>query len=99
MAVTVNEAYRVLGLPRDATTAQVKATYRRMIAEAHPDRGGEAAEFIKIRAAYEILTVFLREGPPEDDIPIPADLRSVVDGIVSEFREQQRGRRQKPSHI
>lgn len=50
--MTLNEAYRVLGLPRDATAAQVKTCYRRLVAEAHPDRGGSAAEFIRIRAAY-----------------------------------------------
>ena len=89
VAVTLHEAYQILGLPSDATVAQVKAAYRRLVAEAHPDRGGEAAEFIKIRAAYEILTGFLKQGPPDDDIPVPADLRGVIEGIVREFREHQ----------
>jgi hypothetical protein len=89
-AVTLQEAYQVLGLPRDATPAQVKAAYRRLVSKAHPDRGGEASEFIRIRAAYEILSAFLKEGPPEDDIPIPGDLREVIDRIVREFREHQR---------
>lgn len=88
--MTLHEAYQILGLPRVATSAQVKAAYRHLVAEAHPDRGGEAAEFIKIRAAYEILAAFLKQGPPDDDIPIPADLRAVIDSIVSEFREHQR---------
>ena len=88
--MTLQEAYQILGLPRDATAAQVKAAYRRLVSEAHPDRGGEAAEFIRIRAAYEILSVFLKEGPPEDDIPIPSDLRAVIDSIVGDFREHQR---------
>jgi DnaJ domain len=87
--VTLQEAYKVLGLRRDATPAQVKGAYRRLVSEAHPDRGGEAAEFIKIRAAYEILSAFLREGPPEEDIIIPSDLRDVIDRIVREFREHQ----------
>ena len=90
MAVTLHEAYQVLGLPRDATATQVKAAYRRLVSEAHPDRGGEAAEFIRIRAAYEILSAFLKEGPLEEDIPIPSDLRAVIDSIVAEFREHQR---------
>jgi hypothetical protein len=90
LAVTLHEAYQVLGLPRDATAVQVKAAYRRLVAQAHPDRGGNAAEFIKIRAAYEILAAFLKQGPPDDDIPVPADLRSVIDSIVGEFREHQR---------
>jgi len=90
VAVTLHEAYHVLGLPRDATAVQVKAAYRRLVGEAHPDRGGEAAQFIKVRAAYEILSAFLRQGPPEDDIPIPADLREVIDSIVNDFRKTQR---------
>jgi len=88
--VTLHEAYQVLGLRRDATAAQVKAAYRRLVAEAHPDRGGQAAEFIKIRASYEILAAFLKQGPLDDDIPIPPDLRGVIDSIVREFRDHQR---------
>jgi len=88
--VTIHEAYRILGLSHDATAAQVKSAYRRLVAEAHPDRGGEAAKFIRIRAAYEILHAFLQQGPLEDDIPISADLRGVIDSIVAEFREHQR---------
>lgn len=90
LPVTLSEAYQVLGLPRDATAAQVKAVYRRLVAEAHPDRGGQAAEFIRVRAAYEILSAFLEQGLPEDDIPVPPDLREVIDSIVRDFREQQR---------
>ena len=95
--MTLREAYQVLGLSHDATAAQVKASYRRLIAEAHPDRGGRAADFIRIRAAYEILSAFLEprlrgatDGQPEDDIPVPPGLREVIDRIVADFREQQR---------
>lgn len=87
--MTLREAYEVLGLSRDATATQVKSAYRRRVSEAHPDRGGEAAEFIKIRAAYEILSSFLTQSPPEDDIPIPTELRRVIDDIVNDFREHQ----------
>lgn len=88
--MTLNDAYRILGLAREATPAQVKASYRRLVAEAHPDRGGEAAEFIRIRAAYEILSAFLQQGIPEEEIGIPAELRKVIEGIVRDFRENQR---------
>ncbi len=100
--MTLSEAYHILGLSADATPAEVKAAYRRRVTEAHPDRGGSAAEFIKVRAAYEILLAFLaqtapeaaREGAPEEapeeEVPIPEDLRVVIDQIVAEFREHQR---------
>ncbi|OFW57089.1 MAG: hypothetical protein A2133_06220 [Actinobacteria bacterium RBG_16_64_13] len=89
LPVTLHEAYQALCLPRDATAAQVKGAYRRMVSEAHPDRGGQAAEFIRVRAAYEILSAFLQQGLLEDDMPIPAGLREVIDSIVQDFREQQ----------
>lgn len=88
--MTIAEAYRILGLDREATPIQLKAAYRRLVVEAHPDRGGEAAEFIRVRAAYEILSGLLRQGVPEDDIAIPPDLRTVIDSIVGEFRDNQR---------
>lgn len=88
--VTLNEAYRVLGLSGEATAAEVKAAYRRRVGEAHPDRGGSASEFIKVRAAYEILSAHLEQPPGEDDVPVPEDLRAIIDGIVREFREHQR---------
>lgn len=88
--VTLNEAYRVLGLSGGATAAEVKAAYRRRVGEAHPDRGGSASEFIRIRAAYEILSAHLAQALGEDDVPVPDDLREVIDAIVRDFREHQR---------
>jgi curved DNA-binding protein CbpA len=102
--MTLTDAYRILGLSNEANLAQVKAAYRRKVADAHPDRGGTAAEFIKVRAAYEILVGFVgrqvSDGaaagagdvrtPAEEEIPIPDDLRAVIDQIVAEFREHQR---------
>ena len=88
--MTLHEAYRILGISPEATAAQVKAAYRRLVAEAHPDHGGRTAEFIRIRAAYEIVSAFLQQGLTEDEIPVPDGLREVIDGIVNDFREQQR---------
>ncbi len=88
--MTLREAYQTLGLPPEATAAQVKAAYRRLATETHPDRGGEAAAFIRVRAAYEIVAAFLGERAGADEIPVPEGLREVIDGIVADFREQQR---------
>jgi hypothetical protein len=63
--MTLHEAYKVLGLPPEATAAQVKAAYRRLVAEVHPDRGGLTSDFIRVRAAYEILSDFLAERRPD----------------------------------
>ena len=42
-----------LGLSFPCTTAEVKAAYRRLVKQAHPDQGGSQAEFLKLQAAYE----------------------------------------------
>ena len=48
---------RVLGLRADATREQVKARHRELAFEHHPDRGGDAARFRQVQAAYESLIV------------------------------------------
>jgi curved DNA-binding protein CbpA len=57
----IRDPYRILGLPRDATLDEVKAAYRRLAKQSHPDSAGEKAlpRFLAIQAAYELLT----EGP------------------------------------
>ena len=49
-----------LGLGRDADLEQVKASYRRLALVHHPDKGGEAAEFQRIKRAYDQALAFLR---------------------------------------
>ncbi len=46
---------RILGLRWTATTAQLKAAYRKRVLETHPDHGGTAAEFRKVKRAYDTL--------------------------------------------
>lgn len=49
------QALVILGLPHDSDWPTIKKTYRRLIAEQHPDKGGDAVYFIEIREAYEAL--------------------------------------------
>ncbi len=49
------EALAALQLDVDAGWSEIKRQYRRLAATTHPDRGGDAARFLAIRAAYEIL--------------------------------------------
>jgi DnaJ-class molecular chaperone len=42
-----------LDLPEGATKAQVEAQFRRLAKVHHPDCGGDAEDFKRIRAAYE----------------------------------------------
>jgi molecular chaperone DnaJ len=50
--------YSVLGVPRDATEADIKKAYRKLAMEHHPDRNksaGAEERFKEITAAYEVL--------------------------------------------
>lgn len=49
------EAYQVLELQPGAGQDEIQLAYRRAIQRAHPDMGGSAAEFARVRSAYEIL--------------------------------------------
>lgn len=51
------EALAVLGLQERASTEQIRIAYRRLAARHHPDRGGDADQFRRVREAYELLMV------------------------------------------
>jgi len=51
-----HEALRVLGLERGATDAEIKKAYRRLSLQHHPDKGGNADDFVRIHEAYETLS-------------------------------------------
>lgn len=43
----------ILGVPRGATTSEIKDAYRKQVMQHHPDKGGDAETFHKIQKAYE----------------------------------------------
>jgi DnaJ-domain-containing protein 1 len=43
----------VLGVPATATMDQVKARYRQLAKQHHPDFGGEKENFMRVQEAYE----------------------------------------------
>lgn len=45
--------YEVLGVPATATEEELRAAYRRLLRETHPDTGGDASRFIAVQAAWE----------------------------------------------
>ena len=50
------DLYKLLGIDRGATEAEIREAYRRRARETHPDVGGDAAEFQAVQAAYETLS-------------------------------------------
>jgi len=47
--------YDILGLPRRATVAEIRSSYRRLALVTHPDKGGRAEDFLKVSNSWEIL--------------------------------------------
>tara|TARA_R100001440_G_scaffold66162_3_gene87143 strand:- start:5517 stop:5927 length:411 start_codon:yes stop_codon:yes gene_type:complete len=52
--VSSNE--KVLGLKRSSSQEEIKKAFRKKALETHPDKGGDPAEFRKVREAYEALS-------------------------------------------
>jgi trans-2-enoyl-CoA reductase len=51
-----NDLYTTLKLTRDSTKIEVRRAYRNLITKAHPDKGGDPAEFAAIQRAYDVLS-------------------------------------------
>tara|TARA_Y100001935_G_C17205114_1_gene457129 strand:- start:109 stop:912 length:804 start_codon:yes stop_codon:yes gene_type:complete len=47
--------YNTLGVNRTATDSEIKAAYRKLAMQYHPDKGGDANRFARINEAYEVL--------------------------------------------
>ncbi len=61
--MTVEDAYRVLGLPLGASSDEIVTAYKKLIKEVHPDHGGDstlARQVIEARAV--LLHDASREG-------------------------------------
>jgi DnaJ-domain-containing protein 1 len=49
------KALKLLGIEENSTKTEIKRAYRLLVRNAHPDKGGDAKKFIKLRKAYEHL--------------------------------------------
>jgi len=52
---TAADPYRVLGLTAAASGAEIKAAYRALVKQHHPDAGGDEERIIALNAAWELL--------------------------------------------
>ena len=50
------DLYRVLGLPKEASAAEIKQRYYELAKQWHPDKGGKDKDrFQQLQHAYEVL--------------------------------------------
>ena len=59
-----DEARRLLGVPVDATLAEIREAHRRLIARVHPDAGGSAELATRVNAARDALVAEMNRRPP-----------------------------------
>jgi DnaJ-class molecular chaperone len=52
----MSDYYNILGLSRGASDDDIKASYRKLARQHHPDKGGDKEFFQKIQEAYETLS-------------------------------------------
>lgn len=87
----LTNAYHVLGVENTATTAEIRAAYKRRVRDAHPDRhgGSETAHerFLELQAAYELLS------DPQRREAHDRNPEALLDETILELRLQQLTRR------
>ena len=54
-AMTAAEAHSLLGVPADATRAEINTAWKRLMARAHPDQGGTEGLASRLNAARDRL--------------------------------------------
>ena len=50
------DPYKTLGVSEDTDQKEIKKAYRKLAAQHHPDRGGDAEKFKEVAEAYSILS-------------------------------------------
>jgi hypothetical protein len=64
------DPYLALGIRRGCTPAEAKAAFRAKAWHAHPDRGGDDSDFVRLSAAYnQIIEELVRN--PSPSVPEP----------------------------
>lgn len=54
--VDTEEYYKILGVDKGVSSAQLKKAYRKLAMKNHPDKGGDEVKFKQISEAYDVLS-------------------------------------------
>lgn len=86
------DPYVLLGVARDADEAAIKAAYRKLAKNAHPDSGGDTEQFSSLKKAYDLLKDPVRRKVFDDtgydpQLADPKDLKGLLmlETLVNEF--------------
>lgn len=60
----MSNPFSALGLSPEATVDEIKEAWRGLASIHHPDRGGDAAEFDRLRQAYKEALALVEEPQP-----------------------------------
>ena len=77
---TTRTHYEILGLPRNATPAQIKRRYRELVRKYHPDVAADKAAshrlFLQINQAYEVLKDSARRKSYDESLELDEMIRA-----------------------
>ncbi len=48
--------YDILGVPKNATTDEIKKAFKKKALKEHPDKGGDLEKFKELNMAHEVLS-------------------------------------------
>lgn len=95
MAPLQPDPYNILGVPTDADTSEIRASYRKLVLKCHPDKVQDPTlkaekhnEFQRVQQAYELLT--------DDDERRKYDMKVKLDALRCQMKEREKARKASP---
>lgn len=86
------DPYETLGVDRDANDQAIRTAYRKAAKAAHPDSGGDAEQFARLQAVYDLLKDPVRRKVYDDtgydpQLAEPRDLKGLMmlETLVNDF--------------
>ncbi|HLJ04595.1 MAG TPA: J domain-containing protein [Solirubrobacteraceae bacterium] len=95
----MSDPYKLLGVSRTATDAQIRAAYRKLVKATHPDHNGgspEAAQrFEAVQDAYAEIQRQRKTAPPPPEAPAQAVPDSGLEARMADLERQVREARER----